>query len=530
MSHQYIQLPPDSTGKKTLQRVMLEIDFDNGTIDFELGDRVVCSVSGVTGDVTRVEGTTNTGAIHLILTPVSSVTLTDGENIQVDGITYATVNGTGTAWYIPNTVISGGNSPENIAFVDQYGALSVAAPEGHLQLDAFGRLQVSQIETLGSYLYRYDKLPNDISEETTGTASSTFNPDVPCVEMSIGDSTADYIVRTTDVYHMYQPGISQLIEMTLWHGDAGKEGSVRRWGYFDDNNGLFFELNGTTIYTVVRSSASGSMVETKVAQANWNMDNLNGDGDINNLSKFNLDLTKSNIFFIDFQWLGVGRIRFGVNINGTRIVCHEHNHANNYPRTTFGAPRLPLRWEMLNSSNTSGTSEMNSICSTVKSEGKFQPEETVRGLNVTNKTVDTDWTYITSIRASELDFAGKPNRIWIVPSTLKIYSSAVIEYRVTVSFDNLSGYVWQSRLAEGSLTEYDVDSTSVGPGIIVISGFVSAGESKTIDTATPGDVSAQSVKAVRRADITAEPLRFTLEARAFTGTSTVHMAVDWFEI
>jgi hypothetical protein len=107
------------------------------------------------------------------------------------------------------------------------------------------------------------------------------------------------------------------VMQTIQIGDTGKANVVRRWGYFDEENGLFWELDGTTLYAVQRSSTTGSVVDTRVAQANWNRDSLDG------TIRYDLDVTKTNLYWMDFQWLGVGIVRFGVYENdGTKTTCH----------------------------------------------------------------------------------------------------------------------------------------------------------------------------------------------------------------
>jgi hypothetical protein len=58
----------------------------------------------------------------------------------------------------------------------------------------------------------------------------------------------------------------------------------------------------------------------------WNGDKLDGTG----ASGLTLDLTKPQILWIDFEWLGVGNVRCGFIINGQYIVCHTYQTANVY--------------------------------------------------------------------------------------------------------------------------------------------------------------------------------------------------------
>jgi hypothetical protein len=175
-------------------------------------------------------------------------------------------------------------------------------------------------------------------------------------------STAGTRVRQTKMRFNYQPGKSQLVLMTfnLYGHD---DGIKKKEGIFDDNNGLFLELSDD-VYMVQRSKASGSVVDTKVAQSTWNIDKFDGSG----VSGFTLDFTKTQILLIDYEWLGVGRVRMGFVINGIIYYAHEFNNANNLAQVYMQTPNLPLRSEIENT-GTGAESKLSQICSTVMSEG-----------------------------------------------------------------------------------------------------------------------------------------------------------------
>jgi hypothetical protein len=75
-------------------------------------------------------------------------------------------------------------------------------------------------------------------------------------------------------------------------------------------------MNGTTAEMVIRK---GGVDNEIVPQSQWNVDRLDGTGP----SKVNIDFTKSQIFVTDYQWLGVGRVRFGFYAYGKIHYCHQ---------------------------------------------------------------------------------------------------------------------------------------------------------------------------------------------------------------
>jgi hypothetical protein len=166
-------------------------------------------------------------------------------------------------------------------------------------------------------------------------------------------------------------------------------GASSRIGFFDQQNGMFFEYDGTTLYTVLRSSTnqiSGTVsvtngsaavtgsgtafltqlqpgqfivirgqsyrvvqiasdtslsispeyrgttianavvsqtIDIKTPQSQW-LDPCNGTGP----SGYNLDLTRMQMWYIDYSWYGAGFIRYGVRgTNG--LVTYVNQIQNN---------------------------------------------------------------------------------------------------------------------------------------------------------------------------------------------------------
>jgi hypothetical protein len=165
--------------------------------------------------------------------------------------------------------------------------------------------------------------------------------------------------------------------------DGLDAGITKREGIFDDNNGIFLEAVGTTVSIVVRSNATGTPVNTKISQANWNRDPLNGTG----VSRISLDFTKTQILMIDYEWLGVGRTRIGFVIDGVIYYAHEFNNANNLAVVYMSTPNLPLRSEISND-GTGGASTITQICSSVISEGGTQDLGVLRYASTAGTHVD----------------------------------------------------------------------------------------------------------------------------------------------
>lgn len=231
-------------------------------------------------------------------------------------------------------------------------------------LDAFARLRISNPETIFDSKQINDKQPlfwDDILISGSG-GNSTYNTNQASTTISV-DGTLCVRARQTFRRFNYQPGKSQLFIQTGVMGTAAT-GIKRKIGMFDFNNGLFFDQQSDGMGVTVRTFTSGSAVDTRVLQANWNIDKMDGTG----ASGITLDFSKTQIFFADFEWLGVGSIRFGFFVNGIPYYCHRVDNANVLARVYMSTPNLPLRYEIEND-GTGAPASMTHICSTVISEG-----------------------------------------------------------------------------------------------------------------------------------------------------------------
>ena len=297
-----------------------------------------------------------------------------------------------------NTVLPG--TSETYAAEDRGGIkfqkVQIESFDSH-SIDAFGRWRVSNPKTIfDSKLLHGDNEPLLWDEELVSGTMATSGPTAnkPFIDFTSSNTTAGRRVRQTFVRFNYQPGKGQQILMTgiLELASGTKTGCQRRIGIFDDDNGAFFESDAGTIGVTVRTKDSGSVVDTTVAQSSWNIDTMDGGADAANPSGLTLDATKAQIFVIDYQWLSIGRVRLGFQINGHIEYVHEHNVANTGIIPWTSTPNLPLRYEIVTTTD-SGICSMRCICSTVISEGGTSDTGIVRhkgtaGAGVTTDTAD----------------------------------------------------------------------------------------------------------------------------------------------
>jgi hypothetical protein len=332
-------------------------------------------------------------------------------------------------------------------------------------LDAFARQRISEPFTLfdSKQIWDDSDIANDVenyplfydNQETSGAGTSTvFNVNRASTTLGVSATTAGTRTRQTKQRFNYQPGKSQLVIITGILGGA-TAGITKRFGYFDANDGLFFEQSGSGMAVVARSNVSGSPIDTAVAQADWNIDKMNGAG----ASGINLDFSKVQIFFFDFEWLGVGRVRFGFYVDGLPFYCHEVLNANNLTSVYMSNPNLPVRTEIINDGS-GAADNIEHICTTVVSEGGIQPNGVLRFGDIGDTTAEDISTPTAGVTYALCGIRLKSN-----------YLSADIR-EVFVSVIENSGannaFVWRLHLnptITAALTYSDVANSAIQFGI-----------------------------------------------------------------
>ncbi len=299
-------------------------------------------------------------------------------------------------------------------------------------LDAFGRLRVSQPFSLNISKFEYSVDEHYWPTLITGAASETHLPNESSIRLDVTAAAGDEIIKQAKYYNQYQPGNSQLIEMSGIFGPH-EAGIRKRVMYGDDNNGVIFEQYNNEYAFILRTNTSGTPDDTeRVIQSDWSVDRFGYGGepvtDAHNPSRKNIDFTKSFIFFVDLEWLGVGRVRCGFVQDGVIYYAHEFNNAGVKDKVYMGTASLPLRYEIENIGGTNAGS-MKQICSTVKSEGGQEvfgiPHTAARSFYDAVVVPDTSaltgaYTPILSIRPRQ-QFHSKDFRGLITPVEFEVF-------------------------------------------------------------------------------------------------------------
>jgi len=282
-------------------------------------------------------------------------------------------------------------------------------------IDAFGRLRVSQVTTQFDAKQLHDALPLFIDQELNDTGTSTHST-TNAESVLTTSANTDFALLQTKQRFNYQSGKSQLLFWTFNNMD-NETNVTKRVGYFSSNtttpfdstkDGFWLQSDGTNMSIQVSRSGTST---ASVNRSAWT-DPLDGTG----ASGITHDFDDNTIMVVSFEWLGVGEVQFGIVKDGVIIPFHYED----FTGTTgvyMSSPNQPMRWEIRQTGVGSGTLKV--ICSSVNSEGS---------INFLGKTtgIDDDGTHLDANSTSD----------WYVALGVKLNSD-----KVDTLIDLIDGYL-----------------------------------------------------------------------------------------
>jgi hypothetical protein len=387
------------------------------------------------------------------------------------------------------------------------------------KLDAFGKQRFTQPVTLLDI-----KFPSNTTSSSTnyksnllqifstsgGSGLITYSPSKCALSIAGAAGAGSYAYNQSRIFTTYQPGKSLLI---LCSGKIDPETTtaldssttcISRIGYFnmDTNvstvnvvNGLYFQMSNTitdtggviSINKTISVNYTSGSTPNSILQSSWNIDKMDGTGS----SGISLDFTKCQLFVIDAEWLGVGKIRFGFYAYGKIVYCHQVTNVNALTSPYIVAINLPVSY-YLGRTDGNGSGGITQICSTVISEGGFTPlgRPFSAGTGSSGITVTTgDETPIFFLKGGGSNYYHQN----IIPSSVSLItddSNDILLYNIyifqapNVPLNQSDGIVtvnWTSVNTAYSVSQYatSYSGSGVAPitvnataGILVDSGFI----------------------------------------------------------
>lgn len=316
-------------------------------------------------------------------------------------------------------------------------------------IDAFGRLRVSQISSQLDLKQLHDQLPLFYDTEVIGTGTANHSTTSASTVLTTA-ATSDAAIIQSKQFGNYQSGKSQQV-LATFSGFAHDENVTKRIGYFtnrtattpfDSNkDGLWLESDGNNYKAVM--SLNG--VSTAVNQSSWNIDKMNGTGQ----SGININWDLTQILIIDFEWLGVGRVRFGLVVDGLIYYFHEFLNANSGTSVYMLSPNQPIRAEVRQTGV--GTGSMEFICATIGSEGSLNQLGKILSDNLGTSTVNANTV------GTKYALLGIRLQSTKADTLVDILDFSVL----TTTSDNQLIEVWLNPTVAGTFTYSNVTNSSV---------------------------------------------------------------------
>jgi hypothetical protein len=186
------------------------------------------------------------------------------------------------------------------------------------------------------------------------------------------------------------------------------------------------------------------------------------------------DWTKSFIGIIQFQWLGVGRVVMGYDLNGLIIPVHQFIHSPSTDAVYMRSPNKSVRYEI---TSTGGTGTLDHICAAVISEGGLDQN----GLVFTHSSTST-YTLVTasdrvSLMALRLD-TNYPTTTVIINSIQQMApslgASEAYEWQLVFNPDNVAGLDFVSIPGSSVQVATAPNIVTTNAAAVIASGFVSS--------------------------------------------------------
>ena len=338
------------------------------------------------------------------------------------------------------------------------------------------RFKISPYQTVFFNTFQYGKETDVWDERVVGIATATHDTSSSNVVMQVGSTAGSKVIRQTKNVMRYIPGRGATLAFAV-RLDTPQVGIRRRFGLFDDNNGVFVEDNGGTYSYVIRSSVTGITTETRVYRDDWNGEKFDGNG----WTGVTADPTKQQMISINYEWYGAGIVQFAWLMKNETVVSHTFENSNTNDRVWCSTPFLPIRVEIENVTGAAGTHYIYQGSNSLIQEG--EPEKLGTLLSIANPITGTtmsssDTFYpIISIRLKSDELSA----VMLLRSLQAATNDNTNIYWRLFENATLTGGTWVDHPDENSFMQYNTTATALSGGTTLLNGFVVGGGAALIN-------------------------------------------------
>jgi hypothetical protein len=367
--------------------------------------------------------------------------------------------------------IKGNSDGTNIGNVeDRLKTETILSP---YHITPFGNIKADSSHSVFESVFNYDKQPSLFTEVLATGGTNNWNSNKNTIDLETTTTSGSSAIVQSKRRLKYNPARSVVIQISANCGGL-KANALRRIGQFDANNGLFFQVTDVAS-VVIRSNTSGSIVDNAITQSDWNLDKLDGTG----TSGLTLDLSKHQLFIIEYGWQGIAAVKFGFYIDGKIQYVHQFNSSNSLSVPYMKTANLPIRFDNTNTAATASNTILSVNCISAKHFGADVDSEgnTLAFIAATTKTISSNPTF-TPVMSIRLNSANIDAIVEILKFPLYGQTTDDVAWKLILNatltgstFANSVGYV-----------QIDTAATAVSGGTDLVAGFVSAGKDTGLET------------------------------------------------
>jgi hypothetical protein len=344
------------------------------------------------------------------------------------------------------------------------------------QFTGNNRLKVAPFQTVFFNTFQYGKETDVWDERVVGVGTATFNVNASNIVMQVGSTAGSKIIRQTKNVMRYIPGRSATLAFAI-RLDTPQVGIRRRFGLFDDNNGIFFEDNGGTYSYVIRSSVTGIVTETRVYRDEWNGEKFDGNG----WTGITADPTKQQMISINYEWYGAGIIQFAWLMKNETVASHTFDNANTNTGVWCSTPFLPIRVEIENITGVAGTHYVYQGSNSLIQEGEPEKLGILESISnpITGTTMPSANVFypIISLRLKSSNLGA----VMLLRSLQAATDDNTNVYWELIENATNTGGTWVNHPDPNSFMQYNITESATTGGNTLLSGFVINGSGALVD-------------------------------------------------
>ena len=399
-------------------------------------------------------------------------------------------------------------------------------------LDSNGRLKISNEQRIiDMRVFKYGIISNP--QIIVGKIINTYTSTIANCMINLSGTGIGSAVSQSRKYCIYSGtnGIEIVGACVMNNGGLNTLSCVTRMGYFDSDDGWFFEYNSKSGISInVRNSITSTV--TSIPQNVWNVDRMDGTGP----SGISLDFTSRQVFIIQIS----NTLNFGFQFNSTTYYCHNIiPSSQNTTAPPVGSFNLPIRYEIQGTS----TSDSGSMLQGASTATSWSNIENIGKSFSANVGISSSGVTITSTESPILAISGNANYRHqnIVPKILNILNSSGIDTILIRIRLYLGGNtpttgttVWTDVNTTQSVMKYSYDTNILGTGTftpgtsIILFSYYNYGKQPS-DSIDLKHIFNNLIQLTSNVDNVPDILLITGQV-SNTPTSKILASLDWHEI